>query len=311
MKGNKEKNFKGRLFYAIVPNRDTKCITFYFTKANALEGRGVARGLPLFIRDYYKLDPAFFCSSEALTDAMEGSWTFSTRQFLTAQEKMEIDRLDEMEMEINAEPQGFISKDHQRAMAMDTDDVSIETRLTKGNAAPPPAINDADNDEMSALSNSTRESKAQRYADSAVKDVVREYSGTILNMTSDLGAKDDEIAKLQAMLHNLRNETDKDNETPKDATLSISSSINKVGMVIELENDDDDNLSYEPEELSKLDPTAFSPVFEKDVTSLSGTSESPSKKRGGGELDNGEPNLKRPRTASITKPSSSEEAMVL
>ena len=94
MKGNKEKNFKGRLFYAIIPNRDTKCITFYFTKANALEGRGVARGLPLFIRDYCKLDPAFFCSSEALTDAMEGSWTFSTRQFLTGQEKMEIDRLD-------------------------------------------------------------------------------------------------------------------------------------------------------------------------------------------------------------------------
>ena len=306
MKGNKEKNFKGRLFYAIVPNRDTKCITFYFTKANALEGRGVARGLPLFIRDYCKLDPAFFCSSEALTDAMEGSWTFSTRQFLTAQEKMEIDRLDEMEMEINAEPQGFISKDHQRAMAMDTDDVSIETRLTKGNAAPPPAINDADNDEMSALSNSTRESKAQRYADSAVKDVVREYSGTILNMTSDLGAKDDEIAKLQAMLHNLRNETDKDNETPKDI-----SPTNKVEVVIELENDDDDNLSYDPEELSKLDPTAFNPVFEKGAASLSVTSESPSKKRGGCELGNEEHNLQRPRTASFTKPSSSEEAMVL
>ena len=49
MKGKTATKFKGRLIYDIVPNRDTKGITFYFTKANASEGRSVARGLPLFI----------------------------------------------------------------------------------------------------------------------------------------------------------------------------------------------------------------------------------------------------------------------
>ena len=60
VKGKNTTKFKGRLFYAIVPNRETKAITFYFTKANSSEGRSVARGLPLFIEDHYKLDPAFF-----------------------------------------------------------------------------------------------------------------------------------------------------------------------------------------------------------------------------------------------------------
>ena len=54
-----KKKFRGRLFYAIVPNQRNKSVTFYFSKANAQEARGVARGLPLFIRDYFKLDPAF------------------------------------------------------------------------------------------------------------------------------------------------------------------------------------------------------------------------------------------------------------
>ena len=48
MKGKKETKFKGRLCYTIVPNRDTKCITFYFTKSNASEGWSVARRLPPF-----------------------------------------------------------------------------------------------------------------------------------------------------------------------------------------------------------------------------------------------------------------------
>ena len=85
---------------------------------------------------------------------------------------------------------------------MDMDDVSAETRLTKGNA-PLLAIGIEKNDEMSALSNSTRESKAQKYADTTVKEVVKEYSGTIANMNIDLGAKDDEILKLQEMLRAL------------------------------------------------------------------------------------------------------------
>ena len=174
MKGKTASKFKGRLFYAIVPNRDTKCITFYFTKANASEGRSVARGLPLFIRDHYQLDPAFFCSSEALTDSLGGSWNYDTRIFISAHEKMEVDRLDEMEMEVNAEAHVFISKDHQQAMAPDTDEISVETRLTKGDAPPPPAISGGDNEDLSAMTGSIRESNAKQYAETAVKEVVAE-----------------------------------------------------------------------------------------------------------------------------------------
>ena len=206
VKGKKTSTFLGRLFYAIIPNRDTKSITFHFTKANASEGRGVARGLPHFIRDYFHLDPAFFCTSTALTEAMDGEWKLATRKFLSAQEKMEVDRLDDMEEEVNAVPVAFISKDHQQALAMDEDEVSVETRLTKGDAAPTPAILINDTvDEQSEMTGSTRESKAKKYADAAVKEVISEYSGTILNMSSDIEAKVDRIAQLELMLKNMNN----------------------------------------------------------------------------------------------------------
>ena len=204
MKGKKSSTFLGRLFYAIIPNRANKTVTFYFTKANALEGRGVARGLPHFLRDYFHLDPAFFCNSTALTEAMEGDWTLTTRKFLSAQEKMENDRLDDMEEEANAIPEPFISKDHQQALAIDDDEVSIETRLTKGDEAPTPAIEIKNTtDDQSDMTGSTRESKSKRYAEAAVKKVINEYSGTILNMKSDLDAKEDRIEQLEMMLKNL------------------------------------------------------------------------------------------------------------
>ena len=85
LKGKKEARFKGRVFYAIIPNK--KSWAFYFTKANSQEGRSIARGLPLFIRDHFKLDPSFFCTSEALSLAMEGSWDYKKRKFLSASEK--------------------------------------------------------------------------------------------------------------------------------------------------------------------------------------------------------------------------------
>ena len=108
MKAKKPTTFLGRLFYAIIPNRDSKSITFHFTKANASEGRSVARGLPQFIHDHFQLGPAFFRTSEALTEAMEGDWNFTTRMLLSAQEKIDVDRLDNMEEEVNAVPVSFI-----------------------------------------------------------------------------------------------------------------------------------------------------------------------------------------------------------
>ena len=58
VKGKKSSTFRGRLFYAIIPDKASKTITFHYSRANSREGRSVARGLPLFIRDHFKLDPA-------------------------------------------------------------------------------------------------------------------------------------------------------------------------------------------------------------------------------------------------------------
>ena len=203
IKGNKAATFRGRVFYAIIPDRTSNCVTFIFTKASFLEGRSIARGLPLFIRDYFKLDPAFFCNSEALTSALEGSWDFATRKFLSADEKIECEHLDMMEAEANAEAEEFISKDQQAAMALDNDDVSTETRLTKGDAVPPSV-----NDDVSEMTGSTRESKAQAYAEKATRAVAAQYSDTITNMRSDLGDKDDKIAQLELMLKKFKNQSD-------------------------------------------------------------------------------------------------------
>jgi len=208
IKGKTSSTFKGRLFYAIVPDKIMKTVTFYYSRANYTEGRSIARGLPLFIRDHFILDPAFFCTSEAITDALDGDWNFELRKFLSSDERIERENLDLMEDEVNAEPEVFISKDHQRALAMDDDDeVSIETRLTKGDAAPPAASND----DLSDMTGSTRESKAKAYADSAVKEVAAQYSETITNMSTDLGAKEDKIAQLEIMLAKFKQTSTLDN----------------------------------------------------------------------------------------------------
>ena len=87
-KKDKSDTFKDRLFYAIIPNQKTKMTTYYFSKANSEEARSVARGLPLFIRDHYKLKPSYFCSSNEIMQCLEGDWDFKRRSFLAVDEKM-------------------------------------------------------------------------------------------------------------------------------------------------------------------------------------------------------------------------------
>ena len=104
--------FKGRLFYAVITNSRTKSITFYCTKEFFKEGREVARGLPLFIRDHFKLDPTFFCSSDIVTESLQGIWDFEKRIFFNEDERLENERLNIMKEFMVAEAQLFISKDH-------------------------------------------------------------------------------------------------------------------------------------------------------------------------------------------------------
>ena len=110
---------------------------------------------------------------------------------------------------MNAEREIFISKEHQIAMALDDDIISVETRLTKGDAQPPPVTTNTDKgtdkdtsppDDLSELTGSTRESKANRYAANAVKEVALQYTETLALKDADLGAKDDIIERLEARL---------------------------------------------------------------------------------------------------------------
>ena len=96
LKGKKITKFKGRLFHAIIPDSLNTTIKFYFTKAKAREERSVAKGLSCFIKDHFRLEPDFFCTSDALSETLAGSWDNFTRTFLSAQEKMEVDRLNNM-----------------------------------------------------------------------------------------------------------------------------------------------------------------------------------------------------------------------
>ena len=251
IKGKKSTTFKGRLFYAIIPDKVMKSVTFYYSRANYFEGRSVARGLPLFIKDHFLLDPAFFCTSEAITDALDGDWNFESRRFLSSDERIERERLDLMEDEVNAEREVFISKDHQRALAMDEDDeISVETRLTKGDAAPPAATTD----DVSEMTGSTRESKAKAYAESAVNEVAKQYTATISTMNSDLGAKEDKIAQLELLLSRLT----KTSPTETDVLIEVDNNHNLGEEDLAQDAADHDTEEY--------DLPASSTQFEDDST---------------------------------------------
>ena len=64
------------MFYVVITNFRKKIVNFYYTKKKSKEGRGVARVLALFIRDHFKLDPIFFCSSDIVTESLQGMWDF-------------------------------------------------------------------------------------------------------------------------------------------------------------------------------------------------------------------------------------------
>jgi len=192
-----KKKFKGRLFYAIVPNKKSRSTTFYYSRANADEARSVARCLPLFIRDHFKLEPSFYCSSNAVTSALEGKWDFKKRSFLTIDEADEMDKLDNLD-NLNAEKKIYISKEHQKVMGIEgDDDISIETRLTKGDKLPT-AVEETD--DLSELTGETRESKAKAYAAEATREVAAQYIGTITDLKEELKLNDDKFAAMERKL---------------------------------------------------------------------------------------------------------------
>ena len=74
IKRKSNSSFTGKLFYAIVLDKASNSVTFYYSRVNTTIGKSVTRGLPLFIRDFFKLEPTLFCSSDFLIDALVVSW---------------------------------------------------------------------------------------------------------------------------------------------------------------------------------------------------------------------------------------------
>ena len=195
--GTGTSDFKGRLFYAIVPNQKRKSVEFYFSKANAEEARSVANALPLFIRDFFNLEPSFFCSSDCIAEALAGDWDPDKRLFLTLEEKEEKEKFSEIEKTITASNEVFISESHQKALAIDGDDIeSVATRLTKDDDAPPAAKGD----DLSALTGETRESKAKAYAAAESKKIATQYNATIDGLKDQHKQEMDDIRAQLALL---------------------------------------------------------------------------------------------------------------
>ena len=144
-----------------------------------------------------------------------GSWDNERRTFLTATEKAEQEKLGDLTNAMLATNVQFISHEHRRAMATENDSVSkADSRLTKNDKAPPTSKKNFDkSDDMSDLtksvdSKSTTESKAKRYADSAVKEVAKQYNATIDNLNTELDDAAEEINEKYDVIAALKAELD-------------------------------------------------------------------------------------------------------
>ena len=85
-------------------------------------------------------------------------------------------------------------------MALEGDEeVSVETRLTKGIVAPPAAAS-TDGTEISALTGKTKEFEGKEYATEKSKKVAAQYVGTITTLNSELVSNDSKLAAMEKML---------------------------------------------------------------------------------------------------------------
>jgi len=140
---------------------------------NLNEASSVIAALPLFIESEFLISAKTFCRTTFIEAAKSGQWVPDTRVFLS-QEDLAMDAMLEQIVELADTPPAdvIISSDHQRPMAMTEDDANtLATDLR--NKAPAPL--EKDGDDMSALTVSTRTSKADRIADERVLAVSKEH----------------------------------------------------------------------------------------------------------------------------------------
>ena len=212
-----------------------------------------------------------------MSSALEGSWDYKKKKFMTVVEADEMDKLDNLES-LNANKKVYISKEHQQVMAAEgDDDFSLESRLTKGDQTPAAAVDKEDTD-VSTLTGETRESKAKAYAAEATKAVAAQYIGTIEELKTKQKADDNKFAaierQLEAAMKALASATCKSTGgTSVDSGLSLDTSQGEVECLgskkVEKE-DSSENLQMNDE----------SSVSSEDTSSPS-TKTSPSRQSGG------------------------------
>ena len=78
------------------------------------------------------------------------------------------------------------------------DEISVETRLTKGDKIPT-AAEDADKSNLLTLTGETRES-AKAHTAEVTKEVVAQYIGTITELNSQIKTNNDRFAALEKQL---------------------------------------------------------------------------------------------------------------
>ena len=264
-KSTGSRGFKGRLFYAIITDSSTKSATFYYSSANYNEGRSVSRAIACFIKDNLEVDPAFYCTSQLIADSLNGEWDNKQRIFLTEEEKAEKEKLGYLEVTMKATNAAYISSAHQRALAAETDDVSLDnSRLTKGDEEPSHKTENSEVDEVSDLTSktgSTRESKAKRYAEAAVKEVSKQYSETIEKLNNTIDSINSQKEEKDSLILSLLAKV-KDLQAPSTETANISTS-NTEGV-----NIDDDQGDINQQDNTNNTPIDTNRNPEKDTNNV-------------------------------------------
>ena len=215
MRNKDGKLLPGRVFVGFVPTDDPEVWSAVYPSIFEGEAESILAALPQFIEQQWGVKASSFCRSAFIAQTLaDGVYNHETRVFTTNEEIQETARLQSAGIELilpasfNAAPtEKFISAEHQRAFAADANDAdTVDTDLRGKRPVPlPPAAND----EVSAMTGSTKSSKAKAYADTAVKEVSKQYMAELEKINS-------ENRRLMALLDS-RNVTP---ESAKEATAS-------------------------------------------------------------------------------------------
>ena len=219
-KGN-EFHFDGKVFYSAITNAATNITTFQFFDYNENEAKGILRGLPLFLQDYFKV-PAekinSYCRSSHIVEAKNGTWDSTTRTFYSKEETAEMELFENLQILTNAttvEVPQYIDPDHHRMMTGQTlDEMSEQTNLH---------VQADDNSSLTPNTGSTHTSKAKKYADSVRKEMIKE-------MQLQKKESDKEIERLRRLITSAKiddspshnEDSDEDSDFDDDVTIQTN-----------------------------------------------------------------------------------------